>query len=271
MKLKILKLAKYYKYKKVVSIYRKKTYDIGVIRIIEKCYTGNYGAPGEKRGEKKKRTPEDNKKQNYRNRCRKVQILILYNFRTGDWHLILKYARGRAPEDYKEAVKQRQDFVNAMRMAYKKAGIPFKWIAVTERGKRGKVLHHHLIIEDIDQKGINTQKLVKKLWTYGGHFFSSLYEDGEYEDLAEYIVKSETKEECGWCTYSRSRNLINPKPKVETIHHRRWRDPPVAPKGWYVVKESIWNGTNPVTGYPVQHYTLKKLITTGQGGKGDSG
>lgn len=253
----------------MVSIYRKTTYDTGVVRIIRKCHPGNYGAPGKDRNKKQKRTPEDIRKQNYRNRCRKVQLLILYNFHPGDWHLILKYARDKQPGSYEEAVEQRRKFIDGMRAAYKKAGIPFKWIAVTERGKRKQVLHHHLIIEDIDRNGIKTAALVKKIWKHGGHFFSSLYEDGEYEDLAEYIVKSETKEECGWSTYSRSRNLVNPKPKVETIHSRRWRNPPVAPKGWYVVKDSVWNGENPVTGQPVQHYTLRKLINTGQGG--DSG
>ncbi|MCM1233491.1 MAG: hypothetical protein NC489_25530 [Ruminococcus flavefaciens] len=252
----------------MVSIYRKTTYDTGVIRMVGKCYPGNYGAPGQKRNRKQKRTPEDIRRQNYRNRCRKVQLLILSNFHPGDWHLVLKYGRDGRPGSYGEAVGQRRRFIDAMRTAYRKAGIPFKWIAVTERGKKGQVLHHHLVIEDIDRDGISTTDLVKKFWKHGGQFFSSLYEDGEYEDLAEYIVKSETKEECGWCTYSRSRNLSMPRPKVETIHRRRWRDPPVAPKGWYVVKGSVWNGTNPVTGYPVQHYILKRLVNTGKGGGG---
>ncbi len=255
-----------------MSIYLKKTYDMGVIRIIEKCYPGNYGAPGEKRNAKKKKTPEDIRRQNYRNRWRKLQRIMLANFREGDWHLILKYRKGSAPGEYKEAKAQRQKFIGEMRKAYKKAGIMFKWIAATERGKKGQVLHHHLIIEDIDRDGISTVKLVKELWKYGNAFFVGMYTDGEYEKLAEYIVKSETKEECGWCTYSRSRNLTVPEPEIETVHARRWRNPPVAPKGWYVVKDSIWNGMNPVTGYPVQHYTLRKLTTAGQGGKeGDSG
>lgn len=159
-----------------------------------------------------------------------------------------------------------------MREAYKKAGIPFKWIAVTERGKRGQVLHHHLVIEDIRRDGIDTVKLVKKLWTYGSEFFVSLYDDGEYEKLAEYIVKAETKEEGGWCTYSRSRNLKPPVKIVKDVPHKRWRDPPVAPEGWYVVKDSVYNGENPVTGQPYQHYTIKKLANTRNGRKeGDSG
>lgn len=252
----------------MISIYKKITYDMGVMIQIIKCMPGNYGAPGEKRNKKQKRTPEDIWKQNEKNKWRKIQRIIIANFKAGDWHLILKYRKGEAPEDYKDALGHRQKFVGQMRKAYKKAGVPFKWIAVTERGKKGKVLHHHLIIEDINVDGCRTTDLVKRLWTYGNKFFVEMYEDGEYEKLAEYIVKAETKEECGWCTYSRSRNLIVPRPNKELIYRRRWRNPPVAPKGWYVVKESVWNGRNPVTGYPIQHYTLKKLMNTGQDGQG---
>lgn len=235
---------------------------MGVIMQIEKYYPGNYGAPGEKRGKKKKITPEDVKKQNERNRWRKVQRLILNNFSPGDWHLILKYRPGERPEDYLTAKAHRKKFLDRMRKIYKAAGIPFKWIAVTERGKKGQVLHHHLIIQDIRTEDIDTVRMVKKLWDCGNAFFSELYEDGEFEKLAEYIVKAETKEEGGWCTYSRSRNLIPPKKTVEDVPHKRWRNPPVAPKGWYVVKDSVYNGENPVTGHPYQHYTIKKLINT---------
>lgn len=263
--IKILKLG-------VIQIYRKIVYDMGVIRQIENYRPGNYGAPGEKRGKKQKRTPEDVRRQNERNRWRRIQRLILTNFKEGDWHLILKYRPGERPEDYLTAKAHRKKFLDKMRETYKKAGIPFKWIAVTERGKKGQVLHHHLVIEDIRREGIDTVQLVKRLWPYGNEFFVSLYEDGEYEKLAEYIVKAETKEEGGWCTYSRSRNLVPPKKTVETVRRRSWRDPPVAPRGWYIVKDSIYNGLNPVTGYPYQHYTMKKLIKTRCGGKeGDSG
>lgn len=244
---------------------------MGVVRHVEKYYPGNYGAPGEKRGKKRKLTPEDVRRQNERNRWRRVQRLILKNFKEGDWHLILKYRPGNRPETYEEAKAHRKKFLDKMRAALKKAGIPFKWIAVTERGKKGQVLHHHLVIEDIRRNGIDTVRLVKELWTYGNEFFVALYEDGEYEKLAEYIVKADTKEEGGWCTYSRSRNLEEPVKTQENVPHKRWRDPPHAPKGWYVVKDSVYNGTNPVTGYPYQHYTLKKLINTRCGGEEDGG
>lgn len=246
-------------------MYTKNTYDLGGIKQIEKYYPGNYGAPGMKRQKKRKRTPEDIERQNRTNRWKKIQRLILANFKEGDWHLILKYRPKDRPGTYEEAEDQLKKFLAWMRKAYKKAGIPFKYIAVTERGKKGQVLHHHLVIEDIADERLITTKLVKELWKWGNTFWVDLYEDGEYQKLAEYLVKAEGKEDAAWGTYSRSRNLIVPKPRREKIYRKRWRQEPRAPVGWYVVKDSVYNGFNPVTGYPYQHYTIKKL----DGGAGD--
>lgn len=239
-------------------MYTREIWNLGVVVQVKNFFKGNQVAPGKKRAGKGKRTTEEMKRQNETNRWKKLQRIILVNFRAGDWHLILKYKKGAAPEDYKEAVRQRQDFIGKMRQAYKKAGIMFKWIAVTERGKKGQVLHHHLVIEDIGG-AVNTVRLVKKYWVYGNTFFVSLYEDGEYKKLAEYIVKAETKEEAGWCTYSRSRNMVIPEPRRRTMKRRIWPEEPRAPKGWYVVKESIVNGKNPYTDRPYQCYDLKRL------------
>jgi hypothetical protein len=243
-------------------MYVKKVYDLGWMKQVEKYYPGNYGAPGQKRGAKRKRTPEDVKRQNIRNREKKVQRLIIANFHEGDWHLILKYKKELRPESYKEAKKQVQKFLADMRNAYKKAGYSFKYIYVTERGKQG-ACHHHLIIEDIAEQNLNTKKLVMRYWQYGSKAFIPLYEDGEFENLAEYIVKKETKEENEGCSYSRSRNLIVPKPERKVIHRKMWIKEPKAPKGWYIIKDSVVNGENPVTGYPYQHYSMRKIDTRG--------
>lgn len=243
-------------------MYMKKTYDLGWVKQVEKYYPGNYGAPGMKRGKKRNRAPEDIERQNRVNRARHLQRLILANFHEGDWHLILSYNRDLRPGSMEEAKQQVRKFLQEMRKAYKKAGREFKYIYVTERGKRG-ACHHHLIIEDIADQELNTKKQVMKAWSYGGKAFMPLYEDGEFEDLAEYIAKKETKEENRGCTYSRSRNLAVPEPKKEVIHSRRWRTEPQAEKGYYVVKDSIVNGENPVTGYPFQRYTMKRIEGTG--------
>ena len=73
------------------------------------------------------------------------------------------------------------------------------------------------------------------------------------------VVKKETKEESGWATYTRSRNLITPVPKKKIIKRKRWATDPKPKKGYYIVKDSIVNGFNPVTDYPYQHYTMRLI------------
>lgn len=68
---------------------------MGDVIQVAKSKLGNHGAPGQKREKKKKKTPEDIRRQNERNRWRKIQRIILANFKEGDWHLILKYRPGR--------------------------------------------------------------------------------------------------------------------------------------------------------------------------------
>lgn len=246
----------------VYGLHIKKIYDLGWVKEVSKYYPGNYGAPGCKRKEKKKRTPEDIARQNKTNRENHLKRLIIKNFKEGDWHLILKYTRENRPESMKEAKKRIKKFLEKMREAYKKAGYMFKYIYVTERGKQG-ACHHHLIIEDIAEAVLNTKKMIMKYWKYGSKAFIPLYEDGEFQKLAEYIVKKETKEECEGCSYSRSRNLIVPEPKKKVIHSRQWRKEPKPEKGWYILPDSVINGTNPITGYPYQHYIMRKLDSGG--------
>ena len=239
-------------------MYIKKTYDLGDVREVYRYYRGNQGAPGCPRGPKKKKTPEGVAKQNQKNKEKRVQRLILMNFHEGDWHLTLTYRPDERPESMKEAKEQIQSFLGKMRAAYKKAGIPFRYIYVTERGKKG-ACHHHLIIEDINQGTIQTTKLVQKFWKHGNRSFIPLYQDGEFENLAAYIVKKETKEEGAGCSYSRSRNLIIPEPKIEKVHAHRWRKEPKASKGWYIEKETLINGENPYTGNPYQSYRERRI------------
>jgi len=246
-------------------MYVKKEYNLGWIRQIEKYYPGNYGAPGMPRAPKRKRTPEDIERQNRTNREKRIQRLILANFKEGDWHLVLSYKKELRPGSYNEAKQQVQKFLKEMRKAYKSAGHLFKYIYVTERGKEG-ACHHHLIIEDIAEKDLNTKKMVLKYWPYGGKSFIPLYEDGEFENLAQYIVKKESKEEADGTTYSRSRNLIVPEPERKIIHSRRWQREPKPEKGWHIIPGTLVNGENPVTGYPYQHYSMRRIDPGGDDG-----
>lgn len=238
-------------------MYIRKTWNMDKVIDVEMHYPGNYGAPGVPRGAKRNRTPEQITMQNTRNREKFLQRLILANFDIGDWHLTLNYRYKDRP-DFQTGKKQVRNFLGSMRKVYKKAGIPFKYIVVTENGKKGHALHHHLVIQDIRTDAINTVQLVKQLWKYGNTYWSDLYEDGEYKDLAGYIVKKETKNESEWASYSRSRNLIVPKPKRKAMHRKHWPEQPWIKKGYELIKDSLIDGVNPVTGYPYRHYSMRR-------------
>ena len=227
----------------------------GMIEIVNR-YPSNMGAPGQPREPKRKKTPEEMARQNIRQREKSVQRLIAANFREGDFHLVLKYRE--APDTYEEAKKDLQRFLASMRRAYKKAGYVFKYIGVTERGKKKSVLHHHLIIENIQAPELNTMQIVRKLWD--GHCaWHDLYADGAYHNLAAYIVKKETKEESSGCSYTRSRNLRVPTPKKVIYKRKIWPAEPPARKGWYIAKGSVVDGVNPFTGAPYQTYLTMKV------------
>ena len=237
-------------------MYIKSICDLGGIIQVGKHYPGNYGAPGMSRSTRKKATPEEIVENNHRARVRRLQRIILANFREGR-SVTLTYEQ--RPGSLEEAMRDRQNFMKKMRRICKKAGVDWKWIVVTERGKKGQALHHHLIIEDL-QEPLNLLRAVEEAWTKGRVRGSRMkMGDDCFETLAGYLAKEEGKPEQGMKFYSHSRNLVIPKEKRLKVNARKWREEPKAPSGWYVVKGSVWNGYTPA-GWPVQRYTLRRAM-----------
>lgn len=234
-------------------MYTKVTYDLGEVREIQKYIPGNYGAPGCARERKRKRTPAEIKAQNERNKRRKVQRLIMANFGEGDLHVTLTYRKEERPETAEMANALRAKFLSELRKGFKKAGVELKYIGVTEIGSRGAA-HHHIIVNN--PEGMDVIKLIQKSWKHGHAYYSALYEDGEFEQLADYLLKGESDK---GASYTRSRNLKIPEPKRELVRSKRWKDPPTVPKGWEIIKETVFNGVNPVTGYPYQRYMMRRI------------
>ena len=208
---------------------------------------------GKERGEKRERTPEEMERQNRRNRALHVQLLILGNFKEG-WHITLTYPKEDRPPDAMAAKKILKNFIDRVTRRFKKAGLEFKWLCVTEIGSQGAV-HHHLVIQDINENGFCSQKIIRECWK-GRIYASPMYEDGEYESLADYLTKKETKEDVPGCKVTHSRNLIQPKKTREKKRGSTWQQEPRVPKGWELVKESLHNGINIFTGLPTQSYLL---------------
>lgn len=211
-----------------------------------------FGAPHRRRNPKSKETPKAMSDYNRKKRAEKLWLLMILNFDKG-YHVTLDYPKGKKPATYEEAEKNLKKFLYAMSRKLKPERA-FKYIAITERGKKRAALHHHLIMEGDPF----LLKEVTELW--GRHMkISPMYEEGAYEDLAEYLCKIETKEEQtkGLSKYHRSRNLKKPIERTRIVA-LKLKDDPVVPKGYDLMEDTVRIGFNEHVGIRYQKYMIKK-------------
>lgn len=214
---------------------------------IEEYVDGCFGARGKKREEKKKATPEQVKKQNQLNKAKNARRRIKNNFEEDDYYWTLTFKKECRPESLEEAKNIWTKLQRKIRAEYKRQKKEFKWIISIEKGKKGAI-HFHIIMNRIE----NGDRFIKRLWTYGGVYLRLLYDNGDYKALADYITKQPEEGEESY--YSHSRNLPIPEPRVKKLKGE-WKEI-TAYKGYYIEKESIVEGINPVTGYKYRHYTM---------------
>lgn len=215
-----------------------------------------FGAPGRKRRKKTKDTTEAMIKYNRQKRAEKLQLLMILNFDCG-YHITLDYPKDERPETYEEAEENLKKFLYKMSRRLKPIK-PFKYIAITERGKRREALHHHMVIEGDPF----ILREITRLW--GNHIkISQMYEEGAYKDLADYFCKIETKEEQtkGRSKYHRSRNLKEPETKSRMVMGSI-DEKPVVPESYELVGDSLVSGFNEIAGVRFQHYMLKRKEKT---------
>lgn len=231
----------------------RKTYEVKGHIYVRSYSAHQYGAPLKERAKKIKETPRAMRDYNNQKRAEKIQLLILNNFDKG-FHVILDYPIDQKPETYEIAEDNLKKALYKTSRRLKKKGIPFKYLGVTERGKRAAALHHHLIIEG------QSQILEELLDVWGRHLKAMpMYEEGSYEDLAKYLVKVETKEEqkSGKSKYHRSRNLKDPIERTEIRKGPIKQDPEI-PEGYEMVEHSLVNGFNEIVGVRYQKYLLRE-------------
>jgi len=243
--------------------YKQIEYKAGATIEIIKCIPRGC-RKGVPRGQPRKKTPEEMREANMRQAARKLARKINANFRPGDWHIVLTYKRECRP-DPEEAQNRIGKLMDKLRDGFRRRGWTFKYILVTEYKK--KSIHHHLIVNQCNDGKVTTVDLIRKLWKENGHLqLVPLYDDGEYQNLAEYLIKeTETtfreSDAPFRQRYSCSRNLINPKPKTRLCKAKSWKQEPVSRRGYYIVPDSLYNGFDKL-GYPYQRYTMVKLNPT---------
>ena len=234
---------------------------------VAKNYPWRAGAPGVKREEKKKPTPEEMERQNLWRRERDLRRTIELNFKGGDYHVILTCRKNERP-DMEEAMKVIREFRDKLRKAYKKQDWELKYIITTELGERGAV-HWHVICNEEQDDKTSTVKIIRKIWKRGRPYFVPLDDDREYGKLAAYIIKETSKriregKTLEKLSYMCSRNMIKPVERKKKVRAAGWRMEPKAPRGWRLDENSVVNGRNPYTGMPYQHYTLYRIQERGE-------
>ena len=215
--------------------YIRHIWECGETLEVEEKHTGRYGASGQKRQKRKKATPEDIERQNQWKKERDLRRLIKWNFGKHDYWMTVTYRKGDRPT-WSEMIKDIQKLIK------------------------------DVLVNRVQSQDGGTDIFFSECWKKGHINFRSLYETGNFEDLAEYIAKPiEEWEPKEAKRYHPSRNLIRKEPKEKVINRRNLVDKqgrmiyPKAPKGYYIDPDSVRMGINPVTGYAYRHYTLIKL------------
>lgn len=235
------------------GMYITRWYKAGEYLFIRNYSPRGYGAPGKKRTKRMRDTPKAMSKYNNTKRAEKLQMLMLVNFDKG-FHVTLDYPKDHRPETYDEAEDNLKKCLYKVSRRLKKKERQFKYISITERGKKAAALHHHVIIEG------DSMILDELISVWGNHIkISQMYEDGAYKDLADYFCKIETKEEQtkGKSKYHRSRNLKEPLQRT-AFAEGSIKDDPIIPDGYQLIPDTLVNGFNELIGVRYQHYTLKK-------------
>lgn len=230
-------------------------------------FAGNYGAKGEKRSPKQKRTPEDIERQNQYQRTKTVRHLIKANFKEGDYWTTLTYPKDES-RTIQEVSQDISKFLGRLRYRYKKLDTPCKYIYRIEIGSRGGI-HVHIILNRIP----DLDRTIQKYWKHGKSH-NELLDDGTYEQLADYIVKPPTDQQKKLLKtfdedakklirYSCSRNLVRPVPETKEYSRRTMREvfnhDLIPEKGFYIDKNSIRRGVNAFTGMGYLYYQEIKL------------
>lgn len=223
-------------------------------------FIGRYGAKGEKRHAKEKKTPEAVRKNNKKEKEKNIRRLIKNNFQPlCDLWVTLTYLPGERLS-FEEAEHKMGNYIRRIQRQFKNAGETMKYIWKTEIGGKGAV-HHHLIINRLENGKLSLEQLLTKQWKDGRVHMQLLYAEGGFQKLAEYIAKPNKATEDLFETgsYHPSTKLKQPIKIVKEYKRRTLQkelEYGIEPKpGYYIDKNSVVMGVNPFTGRSYLHYT----------------
>ena len=241
--------------------YLRKTIHTGDTVEVEEYYSNRYGIH-DKRARKLKPTPTQAREAYIRQRKKHLRWLLNENFHDGaDALVTLSWGKSRdRPDTLQEVKEAAQAFLRRLRREYTSIGLELKYIYCVEIGPRGS-RHIHAVIS---HAGEVPMMLLQKWWD-GVVNVKPLHTDGQYEDLANYMVKSwaektaeTTGEELKRC-YECSKNLEKPKIEVERIREKDIRKDIKELPGLSLDRSSVRQGVGALTGRPYRFYRYHVL------------
>ena len=238
--------------------YMKETCMAGRTIEVRKYYNFHTPPPGEHRGKRAKPTPERIKQANYRKAETDLRRLINANFTDEGYSVTLTYRKGEEPKDVDELRKDTALYLKKLTKASKKKGRILKYVYVLGAGPHRR--HAHIVMQGMDVEDAND------LWTKGHLSMTRLYSDGDYRELAAYLMKNaeETRAEeikAGekpHRRYNTSHNLAKPLVIKERVSSKEFRKTPRTVKGYQIIKDTVVSGISDLTGMPYLAYTLIK-------------
>lgn len=188
-------------------------------------------------------TIEAVEKNNQRYAERDLLLKINYNFEPDDYHIVFTY-RGVEPTQ-EESYEHLKKFKRELLSLFRKHDVILKWIEATEY--KDARIHHHFILN----KGVNLFE-IKRAWGRGKILVTPLYEEGNYRDLAAYLIKETSKtiksdDPFSTKRFRCSRTIKNPPVYREEVSVSKLLGDPKPIKGYYIDQDSIYKGVNPET------------------------
>lgn len=207
------------------------------------------GRHTDRRRPKSAPTKEAVQKNNDRLAARNLALILNENFWQGSAHWTLTY-KGKEPSQ-EAAEKSLKRFIRRMQYAAKKQGKDLKYVAVTEY--KHQRIHHHIVMNTTDMGA------VRKIWDEGFTHMTALDDSGNYQKLAEYLIKETTKTfRNPGSTHKRrwtgSRNLRRPVIKRELVSEKALSEDPKPIKGYYIPE--VRRFEHPVTGLEHLEYFM---------------
>lgn len=234
------------------------------MRFVTKCKMPTFGKGG-KREPKLQPSSERQKKKNLNKAIENLFYLLLSNFFPGDFNLVLTYAEQVTKEQAQRTV---QKFLAMYRIYCKARSYRPDYVYNTETHGTA-TWHHHIVLHN----HADLPRL-EMLWKQAGggsiqykHNSYMLWANWDWQGLARYIcgvkIDSSGNERVlthakGERRYNTSHGLKRPKTTYKWIDADRWYKPR-APKGWYIVPDSIRSGADELTGGNFLKYLLRRL------------